>query len=455
MSRQFYKLQWRARLRALLEAQSMVGDGLEILEKSNNPFEESDPIEDLFQELLEANACRYISRPVTYAKNSRVHNVLDRLDGFSDVKCRTFLRMTRKSFLKLTWRLYTDEVFESRGYKQQEEAAVQIAILLDRLGHDGNGMASTRLAETWHRGEGSMYNYTARATKALLSLQDEYLSWPIAEERQEHATCAKIAGKGFVGCVGFVDGTTVPFEQRPEAQGDFYYDRHGKYSLNVQVVCDIDKRITFLYLGYSGKYTASSCDERFHEKTLTYLNCVGRCHDYFVFCKSGLWTQQHLFFDEGQYLLADSAYPISTVTVPVIKGQAGLTPDGRDFNRCVANLRACNEHCIGMLKGRWRSLKQLPVRIHARSEAADIRRALDWITVCAILHNFLVGEREILHEGICTPHRGTRPAGGAVDMDMQPTAEELAIGEAFRNYVQQGALEVARARGGFLNQNNH
>ncbi|GJJ78471.1 hypothetical protein EMPS_10830 [Entomortierella parvispora] len=155
-----------------------------------------------------------------YARNNRDYNVLDRLEGFQDKKCRIFLRMTRKSFLKLTWMLFEHEVFQSPGYNKQEQAAVQIAILLDRLGHDGSGMSTARLAETWHRSEGSIYNYTERAMVAILSLQKRFLFWPKSEERVAHATCGKVAGKGFVGCVGFVDGTTIPFEQRPEVKGD-------------------------------------------------------------------------------------------------------------------------------------------------------------------------------------------------------------------------------------------
>lgn len=163
-----------------------------------------------------------------------------------------------------------------------------------------------------------------------------------------------------------------------------------------------------------------------------------------------LWARQELYFDEGQYLLADSAYPISTVTVPVVKGPDGLTQDGLDFNTAAANLQAVNEHCIGMLKCHWRSLTSLPLRIHRRSEAKDVARVLDWITACAILHNFLVSEREILHKDICSPFRGTHPVGGDIDLAMAPSVEELENGETFRRYVMGGVLQAARAPGGIV-----
>jgi hypothetical protein len=168
-----------------------------------------------------------------------------------------------------------------------------------------------------------------------------------------------------------------------------------------------------------------------------------------VFCRSDLWIHQGNYFAPGEYLLADSAYPISPVTVPVIKGAAGLTVDGRDFNRCVANLRATNEHAIGMLKGRWRSLTQLPVRITKEHPAEDLTRALDWIAACAILHNYLIEEREILYEGLSTPHREVPAVEDMLNI-VAPTAEQLQNGKEFRRYLMPRVLAAGRAQGGII-----
>jgi len=69
-----------------------------------------------------------------------------------------------------------------------------------------------------------------------LSLADQYAKWPNAEEQATHS--AAMTEKGFAGCVGFVDGTTLPFAERPEDNGNFYYDRKSDFSLNMQVVND-------------------------------------------------------------------------------------------------------------------------------------------------------------------------------------------------------------------------
>ncbi|KAG0287665.1 hypothetical protein BGZ98_004560, partial [Dissophora globulifera] len=190
---------------------------------------------------------RYIDRPVTYNMSNR--DVVAWLDGFSERKCLAFLRMSRRSFLKLVSMIFDHVAFKTNGRREQEEAVVQLAITLDRLGHDGNGMASTRLGETWERIEGSMYNYTGQAMTALLSLQGRYISWPSAQERRTHSE--RMAVKGFQGCVGFIDGTTIPLFRRPEQDEDFYYDRNQRYSFNLQVVCNMDRKITFAFSGHS------------------------------------------------------------------------------------------------------------------------------------------------------------------------------------------------------------
>lgn len=69
---------------------------------------------------------------------------------------------------------------------------------------------------------------------------------------------AAMAEKGFSGCVGFVDGTMLPFAERPEYKGDFYFNRKSDFSLNMQVVNDQHQRILYGFIGYSG-ITSFSC----------------------------------------------------------------------------------------------------------------------------------------------------------------------------------------------------
>jgi hypothetical protein len=88
----------------------------------------------------------------------------------------------------------------------------------------------------------------------------------------------------------------------------------------------------------------------------------------------------------GEYILADSAYITSETVVPSYKGPAAEVDRNREFNWCVAKARVRNEHCIGILKGRWASLQNLRLAINRKE---DMKHVLDWIKCCVILHNML------------------------------------------------------------------
>lgn len=64
---------------------------------------------------------------------------------------------------------------------------------------------------------------------------------------------------GFPGCVGFIDGTTFPMYQRAGVDGETFFDRKKRYSINAQIVCDCDQIITALYTGWPGLCHDNKC----------------------------------------------------------------------------------------------------------------------------------------------------------------------------------------------------
>ncbi|KAL3681741.1 hypothetical protein R1sor_024697 [Riccia sorocarpa] len=61
------------------------------------------------------------------------------------------------------------------------------------------------------------------------------------------------------------------------------------------------------------------------------------------------------------------------------------------FNTCVAHARVGNEHCIGILKARWHSLKEIRTQLRNPAENAYVIR---WMRCFIILHNFLIWRRD-------------------------------------------------------------
>ncbi|KAL3692539.1 hypothetical protein R1sor_006190 [Riccia sorocarpa] len=208
-----------------------------------------------------------------------------------------------------------------------------------------------------------MVNYINRVMTALESCMGQEIAWP---DRQGRAAIAKhFVALGFPGCVELVDGTLVKLSQRPRDDGETYFDRKSNYSLNVQVIRDQNKRVIYFFV---------------------VMLCS--CHDLTCLRLSGLWRRldsAHLF-DCGQYLLGDSGYvPLERLVCSYKR--TGGDMDKVSFNSCIAHARVGNEHCIGILKTRWHSLKEIRTQLrNARDNAYVIR----WIMCSIILHNFLI-----------------------------------------------------------------
>jgi DDE superfamily endonuclease len=67
------------------------------------------------------------------------------------------------------------------------------------------------------------------------------------------------------------------------------------------------------------------------------------------------------------------------------------TPENTTYNYHVSKVRIRSEHCVGFLKGRWSSLKDLRLRI---DNEKDLRYATLWITTCIHLHAFAMDHED-------------------------------------------------------------
>jgi hypothetical protein len=122
---------------------------------------------------------------------------------------------------------------------------------------------------------GTVVKVTRRVLEALVLLGSLFLKCPDAVQREE--ILAVMKNKGFEECVGFVNGTTFPLFQRPGKDGEVFFDRKKRYSLNAQVICDCNKYIRAFITGWPGS-----------------------CADSFVFKKMKLHTYPADFFGQGK-----------------------------------------------------------------------------------------------------------------------------------------------------------
>ncbi|OWZ19312.1 hypothetical protein PHMEG_0006461 [Phytophthora megakarya] len=133
---------------------------------------------------------------------------------------------------------------------------LQLALGLDRLGTNGNGVSTGCTKFIWGVGRGTLDIYTVRVVIALNDLSDTYVVWPDEEGRRRISR--RMIVEGFPGCVGFIDGTTFPLSQKPAIDGECYFDQKYRYSLNAQVVCDGRRRIISFLCGWLGSCADST-----------------------------------------------------------------------------------------------------------------------------------------------------------------------------------------------------
>lgn len=90
------------------------------------------------------------------------------------------------------------------------------------------------------------------------------------------------------------------------------------------------------------------------------------------------------YFSEAEYLLGDEGMKFSRwVLGPYLEPEV-TTSHRRNYSFELARLRVRSEQSIGILKGRWASLKEL--RLGISSDKA-ITHETDWVLACCILHN--------------------------------------------------------------------
>ncbi|KAL2610578.1 hypothetical protein R1flu_029151 [Riccia fluitans] len=77
------------------------------------------------------------------------------------------LRMDKCTFLKLLDRVKDHSIFQNESSHPQALVVVQLAVALDRLGHEGNGVCNERSKELWGVSHGTIVNYTKRVLVAI------------------------------------------------------------------------------------------------------------------------------------------------------------------------------------------------------------------------------------------------------------------------------------------------
>ncbi|GBG88151.1 hypothetical protein CBR_g46640 [Chara braunii] len=199
--------------------------------------------------------------------------------------------------------------------------------------------------------------------------ETDKISWPMG--MQKAVVLRAFADKGFPNCHGCIDCTHIFIDKPANCPGEDYYDRKHRFSVQAQVVVDLNLRVLDVFVGYPGN-----------------------CHDVRIVHLSSLWARAEageLFTGPpfmlpfsvrtNGYLLGDNGYPPSKwVVVPY--GGVSQHPSEIRFDNKQKTARGAVERAFGRLKGMW--------RLFLRSHKTNMDTLPQQLVAVCILHNILI-----------------------------------------------------------------
>jgi len=126
--------------------------------------------------------------------------------------------------------------------------------------------------------------YLWRSLWVISKLLPIYVKWSSLQERTQSAEDRNTGGcqRIFQNCVGFLGGSIIILRDNPQVDPEAYFSRKKEYGINLQAICDWNRRFIYVSMGY----TAAA-------------------HDSTAFKNSNLYKNRTSYFNNHEYLLAD------------------------------------------------------------------------------------------------------------------------------------------------------
>ena len=169
--------------------------------------------------------------------------------------------------------------------------------------------------------------------------------------------------------VAAIDGSHIPIKARKENQADYFNRKHFYSYLMQGIVVS-----SGLFLSVATGFPRS-----LHDSGMLRLSDV-----YWAAKNEDIFMEPTL--DLGGtvtclLVVGDSAYPLKTWLLPVIKDNGALKRDQNKFNKELSK-QIVSEHAFGLLKGTWRALLKCLDAGHWRTP--------NTIIACCVLHSICI-----------------------------------------------------------------
>lgn len=214
------------------------------------------------------------------------------------------------------------------------------------------------IGDRFNMAKSSLFYHFHSVIQALHEVAPRIITWPNQERRQIMRQRFEEAG-GLPNIVGAIDGTFIKIKA-PHEDKEVYVTRKCCYAYTLQGICDLDLKFIDVFTGYPG----SVSDIRIFENSHIYNDII---------------RNQDQYFDQGEYIIGDKAYPVFEWCITPFIDRGNLTEHQRNFNRAVSRVRATIERSWALLFGRFRRLRFLDMNQNDLIPGT--------IIACCVLHN--------------------------------------------------------------------
>ena len=198
-----------------------------------------------------------------------------------------------------------------------------------------------------------------------MAQKKSFVKWPILEERKKVHEGFENLG-GLKNVIGAIDGTYIPMKNAPSKDSEVYFTRKKRYAIHCQGIVNDRGIFTSFDVGWPGSV-----------------------HDARVYRNSSFYKNHSNLIQDDDYLLGDSAYPISPFLIPPFKDPSFRH---KNFNRLHSHHRVVIENAFGRLKARFKMLKDLDIK--------TVKMGILFTCCAIILHNFLEMNMDIWNDDL-------------------------------------------------------
>ncbi|XP_066587646.1 putative nuclease HARBI1 [Prorops nasuta] len=238
------------------------------------------------------------------------------------------------------------------------DPAKQLAITLWVF---GNQEVYRSVADRFGLSKSTVWECVFNVAYVLEEHVGNYIKWP---ERQEllHNQRQFQAISNFPGVIGAIDGCHIKISA-PSYHPNSYINRKGFHSIILQGICNANLKFIHVFAGFCGSV---------HDARVWNESDIKRLIE----------TEKNRYFPENSHLLGDSAYPLSTYLLVPYRDNGHLNELQINYNTKLSSTRIVIERTFGMLKGRFRKLRNIYM---FNTEMIPLV-----IMTCCILHNICI-----------------------------------------------------------------